>query len=237
MWSATEPDQARSALKTICIPLLLLLIATIGSSVVAAELFGDFPPQINADETYIFYSHGLIVEGNNPQPVHPEFGTYDFPAIAEALFNSGTFNVIAHHRPAGTDADQYAVKLSNWVRHLINAGVQADNIALVGFSRGAQITLKAANQLNDLQINTAVMAVCFDGDFPTDPPIRLTGNILSIYETTDAVKSCHELLSRSARASSTKEIAITTGFKHGAFYTPRPEWLNPLSTWLAGPGR
>ena len=235
MLSATDSGKVKSPLKTVSIPLFLLLSITIGSPLLAAELFAELPAQINADESYVFYSHGLIVEGSNPRPVHPDFGTYEFPAIAEALFNSGTFNVIAHHRPAGTDADQYAAQLAIWVRQLVNKGVQASHITLVGFSRGAQITLKASSLLTDLQINTAVMAVCFDGDFPADPPIQLTGNLLSIYETTDVVQSCHELLQRSAAATSTTEIAITTGLKHGAFYTPRSEWLNPLSAWLANP--
>jgi hypothetical protein len=26
----------------------------------------------------VIYSHGLIVEGDDPRPVHPEYGVYDF---------------------------------------------------------------------------------------------------------------------------------------------------------------
>ena len=253
MLSATKPRRVKPALRTLCTSLLFLLLTATSTPVIAAELLAELPTQINASESYVFYSHGLIVEGDNPRPVHPEFGTYEFPAIAEALFASGVINsevskevngeinektnVIAHHRPAGTNADEYAAQLVNWVRHLVDAGVQTDHITLVGFSRGAQITLKASQLLNDLAINTAFMAVCFAGDFPDTPPIRLTGHVLSIYETTDAVQSCHKLLERSEDASSRKEIAISTGLKHGAFYTPRPEWLVPLHAWLAEPGQ
>lgn len=209
-----------------------LLLATISSYSVAVEIYDDFPPTIHPDEEYVFYSHGLIVEGSDPRPVHPEFGTYEFPEIIRALFNEGSFNLVAHHRPAGTDPNDYAAKLVGWVHQLVDSGVQPSSITLVGFSRGAQITLNASSQLAQLGINTAVMAVCFDGDFPFSPAIELSGRVLSIYETSDTVRSCDAILARSDEAVSTAEIAISTGKRHGAFYTPLSEWMVPLKAWL-----
>lgn len=203
----------------------------------ALEIYGDFPSEIHPDQRYVFYSHGLIVEGTDTRPVHPEFGTYDYPLVVEKLFENGEFNLIAHHRPKGTDPDIYSDQLAGWVQDLVDAGVRPENITLIGFSRGAQITLKASNKLNQLNINTVIMAVCFDGDYPSEPPIRLSGNVLSIYETSDVVKSCGELLARSDRAESTREIAISTGLRHGAFYTPQPQWMAPLKAWLRDNGR
>jgi hypothetical protein len=203
----------------------------------SVELYENFPRNIQPDEQYVFYSHGLIVEGANPKPVHPEFGTYEFPEIAQEIYKDGGFNLIAHHRPAGTDPDEYSDTLVDWVNRLVDSGVQPGNITLIGFSRGAQITLKTSNQLAQIGINTAVMGVCFDGDFPSDPEIELTGRILSIYETSDVVKSCSAILDRSDNAESTNEIAISTGQRHGAFYTPRPEWIVPLKAWLSNNGR
>jgi hypothetical protein len=69
----------------------------------AVEIYDNFPPAIHPDERYVIYSHGLIVEGDNARPVHPEFGVYDFPAIKTELFRGGDFNLIAHHRPKNTD--------------------------------------------------------------------------------------------------------------------------------------
>ena len=210
-----------------------ILFATFTSCALAVELYEEFPLNIHPAEQYVFYSHGLIVEGSNARPVHSEFGTYEFPEIVQELFEDGGFNLIAHHRPEGTDPDEYSKKLENWVHELVDSGVQPKNITLVGFSRGAQITLKASHNLAQLGINTAVMAVCFDGDFPSEPPIRLAGRILSIYETSDVVKSCGTILDRSDNAESTDEIVISTGKRHGAFYTPRSEWIDPLKAWLS----
>ena len=55
----------------------------------AVELYDHFPDAIHADERYVIYSHGLIVEGNDPKPISPKYGQYDFPAIKQALFSAG----------------------------------------------------------------------------------------------------------------------------------------------------
>ncbi len=211
-----------------------LLLVMVAASVQAA-VYTTFPHTIDVESRYVFYSHGLIVEGTDPRPVHPEFGTYDFPAIVQAIADAGEFHLIAQQRPAGTEANAYAQQLAGLVNTLLAAGVPADNITLIGFSRGAQITLMAASSLRVAGINTAVMGVCFDGDYAHEPEIILSGHVLSLYETTDVVQSCVDLLVRSdieGNAKSIEEVAITTGLKHGAFYTPRREWMEPLQQWL-----
>lgn len=213
--------------------LVLLLCLGTAQITAAVELLTDFPSSIHASEKYVFYSHGLIVEGDNPRPIHPEFGTYEFEMIKQAIFKDGDFNLIAHHREINTDQHAYAKQLTTWVNQLIDTGVEPANITLIGFSRGAQITAEASSQLKQAGINTATMAFCFNGDYPMTPPLQFGGHILSLYETTDAVKSCETILARSSEAKSVNEIAITTGRKHGAFYTPRDEWMIPLREWLA----
>ncbi len=213
----------------VCIAMLLSLSAP---QLFGADNFDEFPTRIEAGEKYLFYSHGLIVEGSDPRPYHESFGYYEFEAIKQALINAGDFKLIAQHRPANTAATDYAAQLSNWVRRLLDAGVDPSAITLIGFSRGAQITALAASELNSEGINTVLMGLCFAGDYPAQPPIALGGHVLSIYETSDSVQSCSELLARSTGSKSTSEIAISTGRGHGAFYAPRPEWLGPLRSWL-----
>ncbi len=91
----------------------------------AVEIYTDFPKEIHPNERYVFYSHGKIVEGTNEKPVSPEFGEYDFPAIKQALFGNGGFNLIAYHRPKDVDMDLSADLLASWVRKLIDAGREA----------------------------------------------------------------------------------------------------------------
>jgi hypothetical protein len=209
--------------------ILIALAASLNS--VATELYTEFPTEVKPDERYVIYSHGLIVEGDDPRPKHPRFGIYEFVKIKKALFQNGDFNLIAHHRPANTDIDAYVETLESWVHRLVNAGVKPSRITLVGFSRGSHLTVLASNSLSELSINTALLASCMDGDIPTQPPLNLTGNLLSIYEASDVMGTCEELAARS-KLTSFKEISISTGLTHGAFFLPLPEWVTPLKEWI-----
>jgi hypothetical protein len=64
----------------------------------------------------------------------------------------------------------------------------------------------------------------------------LGGNLLSIYETSDQLGSCAKLAARSHLASF-KEVAISTGKGHGAFFQPLDAWLQPLKAWIAETNR
>lgn len=197
----------------------------------AVDLYDHFPEAIHAHERYVIYSHGLIVEGDNPKPISPKYGEYDFPGIKQALFRGGGFNLIAYQRPKNADYEAYVETLKSWVKRLIDAGVRPGRISLVGFSRGGQTTSYASSDLASYGINTALIAICKDGDFERDPPLVLGGNLLSIYETSDELGSCAKLAARS-HLTSFKEISISTGKGHGAFFQPLPEWIQPLKAWI-----
>jgi len=199
--------------------------------VIAEAIYQEFPTQIEPDEKYVFYSHGLLVEGTDETPIHPEYGRYDFPAIRQKLLEIGGFNLIAYHRPSNTDIAEYADLLESWVVSLIASGVGPLNITLIGFSRGAHITALSASQLRSYEINTVLIASCLNGDIEADPPLILSGRLLSIYESTDNAGPCEKLASRS-QLTSFDEISISIGEKHGAFYTPLDNWMNPIKEWL-----
>ena len=203
----------------------------------AAELYDQFPETIRASERYVIYSHGLIVEGTDPRPVHPDFGVYDFPAVTQALFANGGFNLIAHHRPANTDIAAYTDTLAGWVQRLLDAGVPASRVTLVGFSRGAHLSALASSRFQEAGINTALMAVCSDGTIAADPPVAIGGQFLSIYETSDVVGSCAKLAEHSPHIKGFREVSISTGLSHGAFYRPLHEWMEPLKAWIAETNR
>jgi hypothetical protein len=212
---------------------LLVLVPIAGR---AAQIYDNFPDAIHSGERYVIYSHGLIVEGDNPRPISPKYGQYEFPAIKQALFARGGFNLIAYQRPKNIEFSTHVETLQSWVRRLLQAGVKPSRISLVGFSRGGQLTAVASSGLAAQGINTAIMATCQDGDLVQDPPLTLGGNLLSMYETSDDLGSCAKLAARSHLVSF-KEVAISTGKGHGAFFAPRQEWLRPLRAWIAATNR
>jgi len=215
--------------------LLMLFVFAMAPSQMAAragDIYTAFPETIDAQGKYVFYSHGFIVEGTNPTPKHPRFGTYDFPAIKAALAG-GDFNLIAYHRPAGTNAGEFAGKLAGDVKRLIEGGVAPENITLLGFSRGSMITAMASAKLLMPRLNTILMAICGDW-IASRPNLRLAGRVLSVYETSDRFGTCQALADQSPQITSFTEVAISTGKEHGAFFTPSKEWLEPVINWIAG---
>jgi hypothetical protein len=213
--------------------LALFVLVPISSR--AVEIYERFPDAIHAHERYVIYSHGLIVEGDDPKPISPKYGQYDFPAIKQTLFIGGGFNLIAYQRPKSSD-DTYADTLKSWVQRLLDAGVHPSRITLVGFSRGAGLTASASSGLASEGINTALLAICEDGDVAQTPGLVLGGNLLSIYETSDELGSCGKLAAKS-HLTSFKEVRISTGKKHGAFFQPLPAWVAPLKDWIAKTNR
>jgi hypothetical protein len=215
-----------------CIAVCLLLPVSCG----AVELYEKFPDTVHPEERYVIYSHGFIVEGDDPKPISPLYGQYDFPAIKQALFKGGGFNLLAYQRPKDPNTDAYAETLKSWVKRLRDAGVKPSRITLVGFSRGAQLTAFVSSDLAGEGINTALMAICTDGDLQRQPPLILGGNLLVIYEMSDQYGSCAKLAARS-HLTSFKQVAISTGKKHGAFFQPLPDWVQPLKAWIAKTNR
>jgi hypothetical protein len=76
------------------------------------------------------------------------------------------------------------------------------------------------------------MAACYEGD--TNSELDFYGNILSIYEKSDAAGSCQLHTKNSKGIQQYKEIALNTGLKHGFLYKPLPEWLIPAKNWAMG---
>jgi hypothetical protein len=196
----------------------------------AGEIHTEFPQHIDSQAHYLFYSHGQIVEGGNPKPRHPQWGIYDFPAVKRKLA-AADIELIAYHRPEKTNLYTYAKTLAAQVDELLAAGVSANRITLLGFSKGGQISAMADWYVKNSDINLIIMAGCGEWIKKADA-VQLYGHFLSIYEASDAVGSCQSLADRSPELASFEELEINTGKEHGAFYKPREEWLQPVFDWI-----
>ena len=208
---------------------VILLCACWVLPVCAGTIYSQFPTEIDPHGHYVFYSHGFIVEGTNPKPVHKTFGVYDFIAVKEALTDE-SYHLIAYHRPEGTEPFTFAKKLAVDVEVLISAGVAESNISLVGFSRGGALSILAANELKRTHINLIILAGCA-GLIKNHTSVKAYGKVYSIFERSDQVGSCQFLIDRSD-VTKFEELSINTGLSHGAFYKPKDEWLLPIKKWL-----
>ena len=209
------------------------MILTAPFSAFAAKVYNQLPAEIEPKGHYVFYSHGYIVEGDNPKPVDTRFGwgLYDFPKIKETLSDE-SYTLIATHRSKNTDPYKYATGLSQQVRSLVEQGVKPENITLMGFSRGAFITGLTSDKVSDLAVNTIILAGCGRLLSKNHTDIKVYGHVLSIFEKSDRASSCEKLKQKSQLTKSFTEIEIDTGLEHGAFYRPIPEWVTPVKDWI-----
>jgi len=184
--------------------------------------------------TYVFYLHGQIIETGGRRPTHPQYGVYEYDEILRVLSGPDRY-VISEQRPPTTDVSEYADALAGQVRQLLKAGVPHAQIAVVGFSKGGHIAITLSSRLRE-PITYVFLAACSRGIL-ADESYRVSGRVLSIYEESDEIgRSCAPLLERSPAVSESKEIQITTGAMHGAFYRPRSEWVPEVVQWVQHAG-
>ena len=177
----------------------------------------------------LYYLHGKIVEDQGDNAVHPSYGTYQYGAILQGLKQDG-HTVISEVRASGTDPKSYAKGLADAITKQIADGTPPADIVVIGFSKGAQIGILVSQMLARTDVRFVFQAVC--GSWVAHyRELKVYGNILSLYETSDSAGSCASLFARSKPI--TCEVAITTGEKHGAFYRPHADWMNPLRAWIA----
>ncbi len=198
-----------------------------------------FPNSIDVTKRYMFYLHGKIIENQGIPAISPDFGEYEYAAILERLSGYG-FVVISEQRKKNTDGMEYARKVAEQVSTLLDAGVPAKNITVVGASQGAGIAIFVSHYLMNEEINYVLLAICNPDEvkYLKQNQITFYGNILSIYDFVDEFAgSCQELFSFSEGKgiSRHEEIVLSIGTGHGVLYQPLDEWIIPTVQWAEMP--
>lgn len=199
----------------------------------------SFPESTDSTKKYLFYLHGKIVEDQGIPAVSAQYGEYEYQAILEKLSSYG-FIVVSEQREKNTDAIKYARRVTEQVTALLNAGIPAKNITVVGASKGGLITVYASHLLGNEELNFVIMAICHSDvvDAFKQEQILLHGNVLSIYDSSDETAgSCQELFSFSEGKgiSQYEEIVLNVGTGHGILYQPLDDWIIPSIQWAGKP--
>jgi hypothetical protein len=194
-----------------------------------------FPISVDSTKQYLFYLHGKIIEDQGIPAISPDYGEYEYQAILEKLGSYG-FVVISEQRAKNIDSMDYAKRASEQVKVLLDSGVPAYNITIVGASKGAGITILVSHLLENEKINFVIMAICDPATVAElkQNEISLYGNVLSIYDSADELAgSCQKLFSFSLGKGISKysEIVLNVGTGHGILYKPLDEWIKPVIEW------
>jgi hypothetical protein len=199
----------------------------------------SFPASIETTKRYMFYLHGKIIENQGIPAIDPRYGEYEYKAILERLSGFG-FVVISEQRPRNTEGVEYARRIARQVGSLINTGVPAKNITIVGASKGASIAIYVSHFLAQEEMRYVVMAICNPDTVEefNRAQITLYGDVLSIYDVGDELAgSCQGLFafSEGKGISNHAEIVLSVGTGHGILYHPLDEWILPTVAWASKP--
>ncbi|MBF0121815.1 MAG: alpha/beta hydrolase [Candidatus Omnitrophica bacterium] len=226
------------------IKLIFLILATIGLSFLSLSssvtvlmpaiqhntALKTPPEKPDPSKFYLFYLHGKIVEGSGGNPKNPDYGTYEYFNIVNSFSKEG-FVTISEIRGKNTDVDQYSTKTTKWIESLLNAGVPPSHITVVGASKGGMIVTKVSNQLKNKEIKYVFLAGLFS-NLLKRKPMKLWGEILSIYDKSDTSQvSAESLLKASKRVTKIKNVITQTGKGHGLIFKPYPVWMKEVVAW------
>ena len=115
---------------------------------------------------------------------------------------------------------------------MIESGRSADQIKVIGTSKGAYIAQLASAQLQEPEVRWVLVGGCHTkrmskGEFPA-----MTGRVLSIYDTSDQIaSSCAPYKALTAKTHSFQEISISQGEGHGFQFSADPAWITPALNW------
>lgn len=194
-----------------------------------------FPASIDPSQRYLFYLHGKIIEDQGIPAISPDFGEYQYLPILEKLSSYGCV-VISEQRQKNTDVIEYARKIAEQIKTLLQAGVPAVNITVVGASKGAYIAIYTSHLLENEEVNYVVMGSCDSVTVKEliQNNIILYGNVLTISDSADTFAgSCKDLFEFSEGKGIARhdEIILNVGSGHGILYKPMDEWIKPTIEW------
>ena len=180
---------------------------------------------------YLFYLHGRIIEVEGPDAVSPVFGRYEYYRILESFAGRG-FVVVAEVREDGAGA-AFVEDTAEQVRGLLEAGVPADHITVMGFSKGGFLTLGVSARVANDEVGYAILAGCSsDPDWAGHLGPKLRGRFLSLFDRADRLSpSCETLFTQADQVRDKSEHVFETDLDHGHFYSPRKDWVDRVATW------
>lgn len=184
----------------------------------------------SGQQNYLFFLHNMYLELYGTEGVHPEYGKAEYNEIIDKFRKEGLI-VISELRPKGTDGNIYASKVVRQIDSLIKTGVSPSHITVAGTSKGGYIAMYTSGILKKSDVNYVLIGCC-GAQSVADDDIHLYGNILSIYENSDAYGSCQNTkMKPGSDVKHFKEIELHTGLKHGFLYKASDGWIKPTATW------
>jgi beta-lactamase class A len=187
----------------------------------------------DTDKNYLFFIHNQFLEENLDGTFSDKYNVnVDYEGILQSFKKEG-FIVLSEKRTKNTDTKKYAKKIVSQIDSLIKTGVQPNHITIVGTSKGGYIAQYVSTMIENPDLNFVFIGCYQESDIENYPEINFCGNILTIYEKTDAfgVSAIKRKETSKLKINQFKEIELNTGLKHGFLYVASEEWIKPCKMW------
>lgn len=186
-------------------------------------------------EKHIIFLHNKFLETHSIHEAHPDYGKVELKEITEK-FKSAGFSVIADKRTSVTSMDSVIRKVISQIDSLIKIGTLANEITIVGTSKGGYIAQIISSRLKNTDLNFIFIGCFQESDLIKLPQINYCGNILTIYEESDpyGVSAIKRKQQSNLPISNFKEIQLNTGLNHGFLFKALDLWINPCIEWANG---
>jgi len=181
---------------------------------------------------YLFFLHNRFLEDHELEDEHPQHGRTQYEEV-KAAFSDAGLTVISEKRPPNTDARTYATAVVQQIDSLLELGIPADHITVVGTSKGGYIAQYVSTLAANPQLRFVFIGSFYSDDVEQIPEINYCGNILTIYERSDpsGVSAIRRKETSNLPITRFEEIELNTGLGHGFLFKPLPEWIVPTIDW------
>lgn len=183
-----------------------------------------------APPRYLFFLHNAYLEMFGPESAHKEYGKVEYAQVLDYFRKQG-FVVMSEIRPRATDGEVYSGKIAGQIDSLLHAGAMAEDITVVGTSKGGYIAQLVCGKVHNPRVSYVFIGSC-DGQRGIEG-VHYTGRVLSIYESSDGVgRSCKGIEAEEKnKLTEYHEIELHTGLKHGFLFRALPGWMEPTAKW------
>jgi hypothetical protein len=217
---------------------LLLALFAFSMSAMAQGIMTTLPDEVDTEARYVFYIPDDGVTPNEPEPQHPQYGRYHYMQITNQLLAAG-FAVVSRPRETTEHAYMVAEEIADQVQRLIDAGVPASNIGIMGAAKGGAITVLVTSRLANPDLQVVVLSLCTETfiEYWITRQELLSGNVLSIIAgDAGKQKSCLSYLEHCAKLNVKKfrELTLPGMADEGFYYRPSGHWMIPAIEWLRG---
>lgn len=194
-----------------------------------------FSSEIRNNVHYIFFLHNRFLEEHELKDSHPEYGRVEYNEII-AEFEKNGFKVISEKRNGNVNARQYGIGIVNQIDSLLKSGTKAQNITVIGTSKGGYIAQYVSTIAPNPELNFVFVGCFQDSDMEEIPDINFCGNILTIYDKSDpyGVSAIARKENSTCTIKHFKEIELNTSLNHGFLYKAMKEWMDPAMEWAKG---